>query len=113
MKLKTTLLLFVLVGIVLAGVYREGNTPVPTTAIEKSKISKIDGNSNGGIIINVTSEFATYVADMRLAKIHWCKDEWFFVYGYKAKLSDAIDEIIAPPDQRNNRDLPLKVPWQS
>ena len=64
-------------------------TLVGLPAIDHGAISKLTiQNFDGGV----------YVVYLSLDKITWVTDESFYLTGYKALLSKAVREIIAPPD---------------
>jgi hypothetical protein len=82
------------------------NVPAATTRIDKAITQPgvaVNANPNGAIISFCKApEFfgGTYVSIYSIDKIYWCADEEFYSRGYKAKLSNAVDEIFAPPTKK-------------
>ncbi len=100
MKFTKILLLIALSCAIVSVSVADVKASASTTGIEKGPAIVCGGHSYDAIIELPQIGYLDimYVPDLRLALIHWVADQWFYEFGYQAKLSDAIDEIIAPPD---------------
>jgi hypothetical protein len=92
------------------------NTPAFTERIEKAVILKEYSATYGAFVIKPEPVYLTGMVQPIYAveKIHWSVDETFYAFRYRAKLSDAVEEINAPPDKRETYiDIPFKIGWDS
>lgn len=105
MKKQFYISLILLSAVAFVGVSCAATTvPAATANYEKAKATLVvDANDfDGAIVYHFTfDKLAGYNEQfISVVKHEWATDEEFYLNGYKAKLSDAIEEIIAPPDNK-------------